>query len=173
MIIALDGNFQHRRFAHVKIDPRILPANDEYNWLTDQDVAEAREHVDSCRNSNKGSSHRQHPSHRVPGHILDDCEKSFRASQERDRDLDISIYDSKGVMAITCRHDIPLHIVDIKTMGEPRYYAVALLRKFALGLPPSATIGVMYDIADQLHRSIAKVMVMIPDKYIPILTSNP
>ena len=42
-------------------------------------------------------------------------------------------------------------------MGEPRYYAVALLRKIASGLPPSATIGVMYDIADQLERSIAKV----------------
>ena len=89
--------------------------------------------------------------------MLDDCEKSFRASQERDQDPDTFIYDSKGMMAITCRHDIPLYIADIKTLGEPRYHAIALLRKIASELPPSATIGVMYDIADQLERSIAKV----------------
>ena len=172
VIIALDGNFQHRRFAHVKDDPRILLEEDHYNWITDTEIAEAKEYIQVHR-SRPDMDHHQKASSQVPRHILDECKKSYQASQERDQDPDISIYDSKGVMAIVCRHDIPLFIADIKTLGEPRYYAIALLRKIASELPPTATIGVMYDIADQLHQSIAKVMVMIPDKYIPILTSNP
>lgn len=62
-------------------------------------------------------------------------------------------------MALVCRHDIPIYIADIKTLGEPRYYAVALLRKIAADLPSKATIGVMYDIAEQLDRMIGKVCV--------------
>jgi len=60
-------------------------------------------------------------------------------------------------MALVCRHDIPIYIADIKTLGEPRYYAIALLRRLAADLPSKATIGVMYDIAEQLDRMIGKV----------------
>ena len=73
------------------------------------------------------------------------------------QDPETSIYDSKGIIAVVCRHDIPLFMLDIKSLGEPRYYAIALLQKLGKELPESATIGVMYDIGEQLDRSIGKV----------------
>jgi hypothetical protein len=160
VIVALDGNFQHRRFRHVKEDPRILAEEDEFNWISEKEVQAAKEHVESCRKNNSIVSHRR-PSSQVPRHILDECEKSYKASLEKDQDPEAHIYDAKGVMALVCRHDIPIYIADIKTLGEPRYYAVALLRKIAADLPTKATIGVMYDIAEQLDRMIGKVCACI------------
>ena len=151
----MDGNFQHRRYNHVKEDPKILSSDDDFNWITESEVNAAKDHVEQCRRD--GNAVNSQRSKTVPERILDECEKSFKASQEKMHEPGDAMYDSKGVMALVCRHDIPLFILDIKSLGEPRYYAIALLRKLASHLPETATIGVMYDIAEQLHRSIAKV----------------
>ena len=76
VIIALDGNFQHRRFAHVKDDPRILLEEDHYNWITDTEIAEAKEYIQVHR-SRPDMDHHQKASSQVPRHILDECEKSY------------------------------------------------------------------------------------------------
>ena len=143
---------------HVKDDPAIFSPGDTFNWLTDSEVQAAREHVDECRgNAPYSNTDHSRASKQVPNSVLDECEKSFKASQEKLHEPGDAMYDSKGVMALVCRHDIPLFILDIKSLGEPHYYAIALLRRLAIELPGTATIGVMYDIAEQLDRSIGKV----------------
>ncbi|KIJ50287.1 hypothetical protein M422DRAFT_159972 [Sphaerobolus stellatus SS14] len=57
---------------------------------------------------------------------------------------------------MVCQHDVPLFLCDITTPGEQRFYAIALLRKLAELLPGNASIGLLYDIACLLDRSIAK-----------------
>jgi hypothetical protein len=89
--------------------------------------------------------------------VLDDCESSYKASQEKLHELDESVYDVKGIMAMVCAHDVPLYLADVEGFGEPRYLAVALLQKLDSMIPENASVGVMYDIADQLDRTIDKV----------------
>jgi hypothetical protein len=45
----------------------------------------------------------------------------------------------------------------MQTLGEAQYYALTLLDESFKGLPPSAQVGVLYDIGCQLHQSIVKV----------------
>ncbi|KAI4294109.1 hypothetical protein K525DRAFT_291263 [Schizophyllum commune Loenen D] len=42
------------------------------------------------------------------------------------------------------------------TAGESQYYAIALVQKLFEELPQHATVGLLYDIACQLHRSCVK-----------------
>ncbi|KAJ7224980.1 hypothetical protein B0H12DRAFT_1030726 [Mycena haematopus] len=59
-------------------------------------------------------------------------------------------------MALLCRHDRVLWLVNMRTPGEKQYYALALLETLFQHLPPAIRVGVLYDIACQLHRSCIK-----------------
>jgi hypothetical protein len=152
----MDANFQHRHHKHVGTDPPLLQGNDEFGWLSDREVEETRLEVETAKAASIPSS-QSRLSSTIPVKVLDDCENSYKAAQEKMAELDASAYDSKGIMALTCPHDVPLFLVDVKTKGEPRYLAIALLKSLAAMLPGHATIGVMYNIGDQLERTIEKV----------------
>ena len=66
-------------------------------------------------------------------------------------------YADTGLMALLCRHDRVLWVVNMSTAGEKQYYALALLKRVMCELPHDWNVGVLYDIACQLSRSIEKV----------------
>ena len=61
-----------------------------------------------------------------------------------------------GLMALLCRHDRPLWTINMTSAGEKQHYAVALLRRLFEHIPKDMTVGVLYDIGCQLHRSCEK-----------------
>lgn len=63
-------------------------------------------------------------------------------------------FDDGGVMALVCRHDIPLFFANIDTPGEQQKYAVALLEHLFSLIPPWATVGALYDVGCVLDRSL-------------------
>lgn len=63
-------------------------------------------------------------------------------------------YDDGGVMALVCRHDIPLFLTNIDTPGEQQKYAVSLIEHLFSLLPPTATVTVLYDVGCVLDRSL-------------------
>jgi hypothetical protein len=65
----------------------------------------------------------------------------------------MSRHDSTGLMALLCRHDIPLFFANIDTPGEQQKYAVALIEHFFSFLPPNATVAVLYDVGCVVDRS--------------------
>jgi hypothetical protein len=89
--------------------------------------------------------------------ILDDCERSFTAAQESKAKSSVSFFDDTGLMALICRHDRVLFMVNLKSTGEKQYYAFALLDALFKELPQDWIIGVLYDIGCQIHRSCEKV----------------
>ncbi|KAJ7854158.1 hypothetical protein B0H14DRAFT_3085541 [Mycena olivaceomarginata] len=78
---------------------------------------------------------------KVPRSVLNECEFSLTTT---------------GLMAILCRHDRVLWLVNMRTPGEKQYYALTLLEMLFQHLPLNIRVGVLYDIACQLHRSCAK-----------------
>ncbi|KAL1743148.1 hypothetical protein HDZ31DRAFT_65300 [Schizophyllum fasciatum] len=92
----------------------------------------------------------------VPVDALRNCEDHFKAAQEWIAKANAGLHDVTAVMAILCRHDIPLFIANMTTAGEKQYYAVALLDAVMAQLPADWRVGVLYDIACQLHASAVR-----------------
>jgi hypothetical protein len=63
-------------------------------------------------------------------------------------------FDDTGLMALVCRHDIPLFLANIDTPGEQQKYAVALVEHLFSHLPAQATIYLLYDVSCVLDRSV-------------------
>jgi len=66
-------------------------------------------------------------------------------------------FDDTGLMALICRHDIPLFFANIDTPGEQQKYSVALIRHLFSLLPSQATVVVLYDVGCVLARSLTCV----------------
>ncbi len=94
---------------------------------------------------------------RVRNSVLDECKKAFIAAQEGVAKASKDFYVDTGVMALLCRHDWPLWIINLTTPGERQYYALALLEHLFTHLPPNWTVGSLYDVNCQVHCSIIKV----------------
>lgn len=94
---------------------------------------------------------------RLADDVLDECEQSFIAAQEKVVKASTNYYADTGLMALLCRHDRVLWVANMNTPGERQHFALALLRRLAQELPPDWRLGVLYDIACQLSRSIEKV----------------
>ncbi|EJD37571.1 hypothetical protein AURDEDRAFT_73054 [Auricularia subglabra TFB-10046 SS5] len=70
-------------------------------------------------------------------------------AQEKVTKASKNYYSDTGLMAILCRHDRVLWVVNMDTPGERQHYALALLRKLAEELPDDWDIGVLYNITCQ------------------------
>ncbi|KAJ7819715.1 hypothetical protein B0H14DRAFT_3089338 [Mycena olivaceomarginata] len=93
---------------------------------------------------------------KVPQSMLKECESSFKAADKKREAASTQFFDDTGLMAILCRHDRILWLVNMCTPGEKQYYALALLETLFQHLPLNICVGVLYDIACQLHHSCAK-----------------
>jgi hypothetical protein len=93
---------------------------------------------------------------KVPKSALDECNQSFTAADEKRQKASTQFFSDTGIMALLCRHDRVLWLANMTSAGEKQYYAIALLRRLFSHLPTSWTVGVLYDIACQLHRSSVK-----------------
>ncbi|KAG6822958.1 hypothetical protein H0H92_011918, partial [Tricholoma furcatifolium] len=93
---------------------------------------------------------------RVPKSVLDGCESGFTAADSRRQKASTQFFDDTALMALLCRHDIVLFIANMRSMGEKQHYVVVLVETLFQHLPPTFTIGLLYDIGCQLERSCVK-----------------
>ncbi len=54
---------------------------------------------------------------RVPTSVLNECEGSFVAADERREKASTQFFDDTGLMALLCRHDRPLWLVNMRSAG--------------------------------------------------------
>ena len=93
----------------------------------------------------------------LPDDTLDDCEKTFIAAQSHIAKTNHVIFADTALMALLCRHDRPLFLVNMTSAGERQYYALALIKALYQHLPDDWVVGLLYDVACQLERSMRKV----------------
>ena len=55
---------------------------------------------------------------RLPDDMLDDCEKAFTAAQGHIAKSSNAIFADTALMALLCRHDHPLFLVNMTSAGE-------------------------------------------------------
>ncbi|KAJ7477637.1 hypothetical protein FB451DRAFT_1396593 [Mycena latifolia] len=93
---------------------------------------------------------------KVPRSVLDECKSSFKAADKKRETASTKFFDDTGIMGLLCRHDRVLWLVNMRTAGEKQYYVLVLLEMLFQHLPANIRVGVLYDIACQLHRSCVK-----------------
>ncbi|KDR74548.1 hypothetical protein GALMADRAFT_70781 [Galerina marginata CBS 339.88] len=96
------------------------------------------------------------PGMRVPTSVLDGCNDSFLAADEKRMKASTLFFADTGLMALLCRHDRVLWLVNMTSAGEKQHYALTLIMKLYEHIPESMRIGLLYDIGCQLHRSCEK-----------------
>ena len=96
----------------------------------------------------------------LPNYVYDECTSRFVAANESQRKAEAAIFSDTGLMALTCRHDRVLFLVNLRDPGEKQYNALALLNRLFSELPVAWRVGVLYDIGCQMHKSIIKVRVL-------------
>ncbi|KAJ3759292.1 hypothetical protein EV360DRAFT_82236 [Lentinula raphanica] len=93
---------------------------------------------------------------KVPNSVLDACEQSFTAADGSREKASTQFFDSTALMALLCRHDRVLWIVNMTSPGERQHYAFALIDQLFKNLPPTFSVGLLYDIGCSIHRSCVK-----------------
>src|SRR5258706_3074003 len=161
-IVCLDANFSQCRRHSKYNDPNILHP-DTY-WVSPEDVKKMEAEVEAVRTGTKQQSANRTCTptevRDVPDQVYDDCQKTFIAAQNISKASN-KIFADTVIMALVCRHDFPLLLVNMTSPGERQHYALALLNELFRQLPNDWHIGLLYDIACQLHRSMQKVCVIL------------
>ncbi|KAG6846612.1 hypothetical protein H0H93_012835, partial [Arthromyces matolae] len=93
---------------------------------------------------------------RVPKSVLDDCEASFTAADDRREKASTQFFDDTALMALVCRHDVVLFLANMRSAGEKQHYVYVLIETLFQHLPQWFSLGVLYDIGCQLERSCIK-----------------
>lgn len=93
---------------------------------------------------------------KLPTSILNGCEGTFIAADENRDKASTKFHIDTGLMALLCRHDKAIYTVNMKTAGEKQFYFLTLLDRLFQEIPTWTTIGVLYDIGCQSHRTVEK-----------------
>lgn len=165
MIVCLDANFTQKR-RKGQTEKRDPPRNHPGSvFVSEEDINDMEKRVAAIRTS--GPSKRQDSGSpdaddgfengmKVPTSILDGCGESFIAADEKREKASTQFFSDTGLMAMLCRHDRVLFVANMTSAGEKQHYALALIEALFKQLPRSTTIGLLYDIGCQLHRSCLK-----------------
>ncbi|THU99083.1 hypothetical protein K435DRAFT_659654 [Dendrothele bispora CBS 962.96] len=162
IIVCLDTCFTQRHNSQPHDPPRAHP--DSF-FIPKNDVDAVEERVDAAREATSRpvkrakvdeEDDRLEPGMMLSKGVLDLCGGSFKAAHEFLAKVIPKGSDVTGLMALLCRHDRPLWVVNMTTPGERQHYAIALLERLFAHLPPYLTVGCLYDIGCQLERSCLK-----------------
>ncbi|KAF8306190.1 hypothetical protein DL93DRAFT_2065649 [Clavulina sp. PMI_390] len=92
----------------------------------------------------------------VQNQVYGACRDRFLAANESNQKAEASVFADTGLMAMTCRHDKVIAMVNLTDPGERQFNALALVKHIFSQLPPTWRIGMLYDIGCQLDKSIQK-----------------
>ncbi|KNZ79946.1 hypothetical protein J132_08423 [Termitomyces sp. J132] len=145
--VCVDGNFNHRHLRSAGDSPKFY---EPIYILPKEYIDNVGAQIESLRKTRK--PHPRQPI--VPDEAVNECESSHIAGKGSNVKTNMERYDDSGLMALVCRHDIPIFLANIDTPGEQQKYAVALIEYLFGKLPPCATVALLYDVACVLDRSL-------------------
>ncbi|KAG2139317.1 hypothetical protein DEU56DRAFT_735682 [Suillus clintonianus] len=153
--VATDGNFHHRHRRSAGDCPRFYEPT---YFLPKQFVDAVGCRIDAQRK-------RPPKAHTpiVPDVAIDLCENAYEAADGKKQKAAMDSFDNTGLMALICRHDIPLFFANIDSPGEQQKYSVALIEHLFTLLPPQATVATLYDVGCVLARSLSKFEILPRD----------
>ncbi|KAF7981244.1 hypothetical protein HWV62_34613 [Athelia sp. TMB] len=153
--MALDGNFHHRHQASSSDGPHF---HDAHQIIPKDQVDAVGNRIDAAR---KRPARKFRP--KVPEEVIQECQDSHTAADGRKAKTDMGHFDDTGLMAMVCRHDVPLFVANIDTPGEQQKYGVALMEHVLTLLPPQATCMFIIDVGCVFDVSLNKYEIIADD----------
>ncbi|KAG6877328.1 hypothetical protein C0993_008548 [Termitomyces sp. T159_Od127] len=164
--VCVDGNFNHQHLRSAGDSPHFYEPT---YILSKEFVDNIGARMEKLRATRKPSPRKTI----VPDEAINECESSHTAGNGSNVKTNMDRFDDSGLMALVCRHDIPIFLANIDTPGEQQKYAVAMIEYLFSLLPPSATLAVLYDVGCVLDRSLHAYDFLSHDitKRVPLATS--
>ncbi|KAJ3529279.1 hypothetical protein NMY22_g9058 [Coprinellus aureogranulatus] len=163
VVICIDACFTHKRRKPTRGSEKRDPPfrHPRTVFITDSELHRAKLIVESSRPRPAGppspaAEDSVEDGMKLPESVLNGCSGSFVAADETRIKASTGFFIDTGLMAVLCRHDRPLFLATLKTPGEQQFYAIALIIKVFESIPSHWTVGILYDIGCQLHRSCVK-----------------
>ncbi|KAI6034740.1 hypothetical protein BKA83DRAFT_4487730 [Pisolithus microcarpus] len=144
--VATDGNFHHRHRHSAGDCP---PFYDPFYFISKAEVDAVGRRIERVRRRLP----RKHRA-RVPDEAIDQCQSSYEAADGKKKKAAMDTFDDSGLMALICRHDIPLFFANIDTPGEQQKYSITLIEHLFSLLPPQANVVTLYDVGCVLSCSL-------------------
>ncbi|KAG6374455.1 hypothetical protein JVT61DRAFT_4497 [Boletus reticuloceps] len=144
--VATDGNFHHRHRRSAGAGSIFY---DPVYFIPKAQVDAMGQHISKARRRPARQRQTQ-----VPDTAVDQCESSYEAADGKKQKAAMESFDDTGVMALICRHDIPLFFANIDSPGEQQKYCISLIEHLFSFLPSVATVTVFYDIGCVTERSL-------------------
>ncbi|PPR04745.1 hypothetical protein CVT26_012885, partial [Gymnopilus dilepis] len=157
-IVCVDANFTQKRRKSQGNRPPIPLHHPETLFISPDDVCAMQAEVEAARPVKQKPTvdDAYEPGMKVPSATLDECHESFTAADANRAKASTQFFSDTGLMALLCRHDRVLWLVNMTSAGEKQYYVLCLLKKLFEHVPASMRLGALYDIGCQLHRSCLK-----------------
>ncbi|KAG6809910.1 hypothetical protein H0H93_015406 [Arthromyces matolae] len=165
-IVCIDACFTQKRNRQARDPPLKHPRS---VFVPEKDVNAMEKYIESLRPSKTHARKKQNVTGeenedfyeadgklRVPKSVLDACESGFTAADDRREKASTQFFDDTALMALLCRHDIVLFIVNMSSAGEKQHYVITLVESLFQHLPLEFRIGLLYDIGCQAERSCVK-----------------
>jgi len=144
--LCCDGNFSHRHSVEAGDSPRFY----DLQYLIPKSFVDAiGKRIQKVRKSKPKDYKRK-----VPDEAVADCEDSYHAVQGEKKKSNAEKFNDTGLMALVCRHDIPIFMANIDSPGEQQKYSIVLVDRLFQLIPAEATVGLLYDIGCVLDRSL-------------------
>ena len=147
--VATDGNFHHRHWQSAGDCPAF------YKPVYSLPKAQVDAVGQRITKAHKRPGQNRHTS--VPDAAVDQCESSYEAADGKKQKAAMDSFDNMGLMALICRHDIPLFFANIDTPGEQQKYSISLIEHLFSLLPCNATVTIFYDVGCVTERSLQRV----------------
>ncbi|KAF7334360.1 hypothetical protein MSAN_02375400 [Mycena sanguinolenta] len=115
VIVCIDACFTQKKRKSPRDPPRTHP---DTHFVPEEQCARTEEYVDGVRvqevDEEDGYEYAQLP---LPRSVLDACEASFKAADEKRQKTSTDFFDDTALMALLCRHDRVLFVANMHSAG--------------------------------------------------------
>ncbi|KAF9234576.1 hypothetical protein BU15DRAFT_89933 [Melanogaster broomeanus] len=165
-IVCIDACFTQKRSKNPRGAEGHDPSNPSQMFFLPPDlIAKMKAHVEQCCSQGQECGRRAprtadndivEEGMQVPVSVLDGCGESFKAADEKREKVSTQFFTDTGLMALLCRHDRILWLVNMTTAGEKQHYALVLIQQLCLHIPDTMRVRLLYDIGCQLEHCLHK-----------------
>ncbi|KAJ7687669.1 hypothetical protein B0H16DRAFT_1670060 [Mycena metata] len=152
-MVCIDACFTQKKKKSQRDPPKF---HHNTHFVPESVASQTEEYVDSVRQQQKKKTKRPKTTEMVdeeedgyehglllPRSVIDGCEAT-------------DFFEDTAVMALLCRHDRVLWVVNMHSAGEKQFNVVALMETLFQHLPHNIRVGLLYDVACTFERSCRK-----------------
>ncbi|KAJ7891605.1 hypothetical protein B0H14DRAFT_3428393 [Mycena olivaceomarginata] len=148
----------HRRLLHAEEEEQQTARTEEYMdgvRGTSGKKERPRKHRVGVHMLDEDKDSYEHEDLLLPRSVLDGCEASFKAADEKREKASTDFFEDTALMALVCRHN-RVFLANMHSAGEKQFYVIALVETLFQHIPHDIVVGLLYNVACSAEHSCVK-----------------